>query len=216
MTTAFPDGEDAAAARPDHPWGDEDHPDAAGRAESIAGGDRDERRPGSAGEHNADDRSGSQPMGEDEVSRRFSAIVSGLSGELRWDNAGVTPLPGDPPPDPVAERQIRRELRRQQRRMERTEQVHEQLADEARRRAQDAEDDDHFVPDEPPALVAPRMRTVVAAALVIAGVVLLLGPSILSISPTAVLVFGAALIVTGSSLLVAGLRGHPDDDGSRV
>lgn len=179
------------------------------------------------------------PLGDDEISRRFDDIVSGISADMRWDTKDLatdgdrpTPAPGtaaewygEAAPERVdrSETAERRRLRREERKESRADEVAAQAAENARREAEYASDDEgHFVPGDPPPVGRPRLRTVLAVLLVAVGLFLLVGPNFLRISPNGVLLLAGGIIVVGGSLLVAGLRRtHGDvgdgwDDGSRV
>lgn len=177
------------------------------------------------------------PLGDDEISRRFDDIVSGLSADMLWDTSGPAIEPDSAPaPGTAAEwygsavpertdrsdTAERRRLRREQRRENRADEVTEMAAEQARREAEYASDEGHFVPGEPPPVGRPKTRTVMAIALLAVGLFLLLGPNFLNISPNGVVLLAGATIVAGGSLLIAGLRRtHGDvgdgwDDGSRV
>lgn len=179
------------------------------------------------------------PLGDDEIARRFDDIVSGLSADMRWDTSGPitqpdrgpTPSPGTsaewygtavPERTDRSETAERRRLRREQRKESRAAEVSEMAAEQARREAEYASDEGHFVPGDPAPVGRPKLRTVMAILMLAAGLFLLLGPNFLNISPNGVLLLAGATIVAGGSLLVAGLRRtHGDvgdgwDDGSRV
>lgn len=180
------------------------------------------------------------PLGDDEISRRFDDIVSGMSADMDWDTSGpvkqadrdTTPAPGTsaewygtatPERTDRSETAERRRLRREHRKENRAAEVTEMAAEQARREAEYASDDEgHFVPGEPPPVGRPKLRTVTAILLLAAGMFLLLGPNVLNVSPNGVLLLAGVTIVAGGALLVSGLRRtHGDvgdgwDDGSRV
>lgn len=161
------------------------------------------------------------PVTEEEISRRFAAIVSGIAADMHWDTTG-SDLPasaggaqlylpdGDDDPADTAEQ---RRLRREHRRAERAEEVAAFAAEQADQRAEHEADDEHFVPGEPPPLPVPRLRTVLAVLLIASGIFLLVGPNFLTISPDGLMVFSLGLMVIGAGLLVAGMRGMNGDDG---
>jgi hypothetical protein len=76
------------------------------------------------------------------------------------------------------------------------------------------DDDDHFVPPDPPPLPRPQPQTVGAILLFGLGLVLLVVPSMLGFSAQAGLVFGLLAISGGIVWLIARLRqGPPTDSG---
>ncbi|WP_051266135.1 DUF308 domain-containing protein [Nakamurella lactea] len=200
------------------------------------------------GGNSADDDPGGRRMDEDEISRRFSEIVSPMSQQMHWDvgadaldaAAGTEPggvrssmdyfvEPPNRPPGPAdpdaAQRDTaeRRRLRREQRKANRSAEAAAFAAEQARREAEYAEDDQHYVPGEPPPLTMPKVRTLISVLLIACGIFLLVGPNLLTLSPDGVMIVSAILVLSGGSLLVAGLRRHRNndpgegwDDGSRV
>jgi hypothetical protein len=188
----------------------------------------------------SDDESGGRPMDDDEISRRFSEIVSPMSQSMEWDvsddefdaaapgsdqrsadyrlEAFGGPFVDSQEPDTAERRRQRREHRKANRSAE----AAAFAAEQARREAEYAEDDQHYVPGEPPPLTMPKVRTLIALLLIACGIFLLVGPNLLTISPDGVLIVAAILVLCGGSLLVSGLRhraqdpGEGWDDGSRV
>lgn len=205
MTTASPAG------------GQDDHDDPA--ADHSTGGSA-----GNSAENESADGPIDPMVTDDEIDRRFADIVSGISGEMQWDSTGHQ-QPDDSLPaasaiavDPVDTAEQRRR-RREQRRAERAAEVAEYAADQAAKESAYADDEEHFVPDEPPPLQKPRLRTVLATLMILAGLFLLVGPDFLAVSPNNVLVLSVALVLAGGTLLILGLRrphGDLGDDGSRV
>jgi hypothetical protein len=204
MTTAFPAGS-----------GD-DHDDPA--ADHSAGGSAE----------NESVAGPVDPMVTDaEIDRRFADIISGISDEMQWDATGRKPTDDSfsaasaastVTDDPVDTAEQRRQ-RREQRRAERAAEVAEYAADQAAKESAYADDEEHFVPAEPPPLQKPRLRTVLATLMILAGLFLLVGPDFLAVSPNNVLVLSVALVLAGGTLLILGLRrphGDYGDDGSRV
>lgn len=219
MTTAFPGGADDPQsskdpARPDPARGD---PGAADSSDSATA-DQPTVEPL--------DRLLDGPMSEDEISRRFAVIVSGISADMHWDATTAGHSAAGPAQDAAdsdddaADTAEQRRLRRERRRAERAEEVAAFDAEQANRKAEYEADDEHFVPGEPPPLPVPRLRTVMAVLLIAAGIFLLVGPNFLTISPDGLMVFSLGLMVIGAGLLVAGMRrmnGEDGwDDGSRV
>lgn len=173
----------------------------------------------------------------DDWDRQFSAIVSGISGDMRWEagvaeldegadekaaddaahSTGIRRAPDsiwddaafDAVPDTADDRRLRREMRRAERA--------ESLA--AFQRAQDQlaaareADTEHYVPPEPPPMPRLRRRTVGALALIVMGLVLVVFPALLPASFELIAVLGALLILGGGALLATGIRRHHADDG---
>ena len=171
--------------------------------------------------------------------KQFTAIVSGISGDMRWevtteeldeqaaDHAahpgGFTRAPDsiwdddvDTAPDTAEERRMRRELRRAERAesLAAFQRAQEELA------AARAADTEHFVPPEPPPMPRLKRRTVGAIAMIVMGLVLVMFPALLPASFELIAVLGALLILLGGALLPTGIRRHRNDvgwdDGSRV
>lgn len=205
MTTAFPAG------------GGDEHDDPA--ADHSPGGSAD-----SAAENESEDGPVDPMVTDDEIDRRFADIVSGISSEMQWDATGRKPADdgfsaaSTVAVDPIDTAEQRRR-RREQRRAERAAEVAEYAADQSAKESAYADDDEHFVPGEPPPLQRPRLRTVLAILMILAGLFLLVGPDFLAVSPNNVLVLSVALVLAGGTLLILGLRrplGDHGDDGSRV
>ncbi len=214
MTTAFP-------GNADDPHSSED-PDRKDPRDSDPGDPRDsDPAPDNPDIVRPLDGSMDGPVTEEEISRRFAAIVSGIASDMHWDTTG-SELPasagaaqlylpgGDEDPADTAEQ---RRLRRERRRAERAEEVAAFAAEQANRRAEHEADDEHFVPGEPPPLPVPRLRTVLAVLLIASGIFLLVGPNFLTISPDGLMVFSLGLMVVGAGLLVTGMRRMNGDDG---
>lgn len=192
------------------------------------------------GGNSPDEEPGGRPMDDDEISRRFTDIISGLSDDMHWDGGDDSgndsgddghgrhepagPAAGDnrylDPIDPPAgsprpfepDTAERRRLRREQRKANRSEEAAAFAAEQASREAEYAEDDQHYVPEDPPPLTMPKTKTVIAVLLIACGIFLLVGPNLLTISPDGVMIVSAVLVISGGSLLVAGLRRHHNDD----
>jgi hypothetical protein len=169
----------------------------------------------------------------DDWDRQFTAIVSGISGDMRWaastdeldekaaDDAahrtGILRAPDsiwddasfDPEPDTADDRRLRRELRRAERAesLAAFRQAQEELA--AAREA----DTEHYVPPDPPPMPRLKRRTVGAIALILSGLVLVVFPALLPASFELIAVLGALLILGGGALLASGIRRHHTDDG---
>jgi len=83
------------------------------------------------------------------------------------------------------------------------------------------EDNGHFVPPEPPRLPRPRLRTVAATVVLLAGLAVLFLPWKLGLDDSPLsLLLGMLLTGGGAALLITGMRdapGHDDDpDGGAV
>jgi hypothetical protein len=169
----------------------------------------------------------------DDWDREFTAIVSGISGDMRWEasteeldrkaeddaarGTGIRRAPdsiwddagSDVFEDTAEDRRLRRELRRAERAesLAAFQQAQQELA--AAREA----DTEHFVPPEPPPMPPLRRRTVGALALIVMGLVLVMFPALLPASFELIAVLGALLILGGGALLATGIRRHRTDDG---
>ncbi len=173
-----------------------------------------------------------------DIDARFSAIVSGLSPQMSWDSTETAGLrgsgdaPAAPTVDPFptdrssesddADRAAERARRREFRRLERAAEVAEFEADRARKEAEYAADDAHFVPSDPPPLPRLRRRTVSALLLLVVGVVLMAHPGIVPAPQDLVLVVGMVPTVGALAIFLSMMRrrrGDPGDgwdDGARV
>lgn len=176
----------------------------------------------------------------DDWDKKFTAIVSGITGDIHWS---ATPADLDDAAEKAAEKAPHRsiprapdtiwgdldygesddtaddrKLRRELRRAERAEALaaFQQAQDELD--AARAADTEHFVPPEPPPLPRFQRRTVGAIALIVLGLVLVISPALLPAPFELVAVIGIVLVVTGGGVLFTGLRRHRDgwDDGSQV
>ncbi|MGP4017240.1 DUF308 domain-containing protein [Saccharopolyspora sp. 5N708] len=81
------------------------------------------------------------------------------------------------------------------------------------------EEEEHFVPPEPPPLPTPRLPTLIGIAVIVVGVVLLLVPGLAGMSSTITLPLGLVLISAGIGWLLLRLRQGPpnsDDDGAQI
>lgn len=184
-----------------------------------------------------------EPPAED-WNAQFTAIVSGISGSMRWEataddlDAGAAGAQGSADPsgerpsyprapdsiwtddeaDTAESRRFRRELRRQ----ERADALAAHLQAQAEFEAAMAADDEHFVPPPPPPLPKLRRRTVVALLLIALGILLLAWPSLLPASFELIMVLALVLVLGGAAILVAGMRRHRGqpgegwDDGAEV
>lgn len=75
-------------------------------------------------------------------------------------------------------------------------------------------DDGHYVPPAPPKLPVPRLRTVLATAMVVLGLAVLFVPFRIGLDDSTVMVLlGLLLTGGGAALLVAGMRDAPWDSG---
>jgi hypothetical protein len=170
-----------------------------------------------------------------DLDAEFSAIVSGISGEMHWDATAddldaaashplagppaalperpalpVPPVTAAPPgPDTADDRRRRRQLRRWEREAELEAFQEEKAAVEAERAA----DTEHFVPPPPPPLPRPTGRTIGAVLLIVAGIVVLAWPRLLAVTGEVTLVLALLLIVSGLGLLLFGLRRRHGDPG---
>jgi hypothetical protein len=84
-----------------------------------------------------------------------------------------------------------------------------------------ADPDDHFVPPDPPPLPRPRLGFVAAIALLLAGLVMLISPSLLGLSDAYCTPLGLTTMIVGGVVLVFLLRpgtseADEEDDGSRL
>jgi len=194
---------------------------------SVAGFPIDPERRGS------NDGAGSGEPPADDWNAQFTAIVSGISGSMRWqateqdlDEAAATGSPvadddadsTEPPrypramdtlwtdaePDSAESRRLRRELRRQ----ERAEELAAHLQAQADFEAEMAADTEHFVPPPPPPLPRLRRRTVAALLLIAVGILLLAWPALVPAPLDLIVVVGLVLILGGGAILVAGMRRH--------
>jgi hypothetical protein len=86
--------------------------------------------------------------------------------------------------------------------------------------SQPDEEDEHFVPPEPPPLPTPRPTTLIGIAVIALGVLLLLVPGLAGLSTSLTMPLGLVLISAGIGWLLLRLRhgGPPnsDDDGAQV
>jgi hypothetical protein len=84
----------------------------------------------------------------------------------------------------------------------------------------EASDDEHYVPPEPPPLPKLRAGTIVAVLLGIGGLVVLMAPSVVDLAPRVALPVGALAVVGSATALVLRMRRGPprggDDDGAQV
>lgn len=79
--------------------------------------------------------------------------------------------------------------------------------------SEDVEEEEHFVPPEPPPLPRVEAITIGAVILVVAGIGLIAFPALLTMNPTLTMVVGLLLAVGGGALLVSRLRGEGPEDG---
>ncbi|MDQ6657556.1 MAG: hypothetical protein M3Z00_04910 [Actinomycetota bacterium] len=194
MTAAIPDG------------GDERRPDQRG-----ADGDQQD-----AADVNQQPAEGESQWDDEEIDRRFTAIVSEMSADMQW---GTTKSTGEAaaPPDGYLGRAVidsaeQRRLRREFRRAEREAEVAAFAAEQARKEADYAADTEHFVPADPPPIKKPKLSTVLAAVLIIGGIFVLIGPNYLTVSPNGVVILSGSLILAGCGLLLAGMRRQAGSD----
>ncbi len=179
----------------------------------------------------------------DDWNAQFTAIVSGISGSMRWetgaDQSADSPERRDPaypraePADLGSHDGDRydgdrydtdwydddtdtaesRRLRRELRRQERSEELAAHLQAQADAEAEMAADEEHFVPPPPPPLPRLRRRTVGALLLIVTGILLLSWPALLPASTDLIVVLALLLIMGGAGILVAGMRRHRGEPG---
>lgn len=81
-------------------------------------------------------------------------------------------------------------------------------------------DDEHYVPPEPPPLPRLRPMTITALVLLLAGIVLLIGPGILGLDTRFATPIGLIALASGGLLLLLRIRRTPPnldrDDGAQV
>ncbi|MDQ2848528.1 MAG: hypothetical protein M3Y77_19780 [Actinomycetota bacterium] len=194
MTAAIPDGGDDRC--PDH--------------RSADGNGHDDEDPS---QQPAD---GESQWDDEEIDRRFSAIVSEMSADMQWGTTKSGDEVGKPPDgylgraviDSAEQRRQRREFRRAEREAE----VAAFTAEQARKEAEYAADTEHFVPADPPPIKKPKLRTVLAAVLIVCGIFVLIGPNLLTVSPNGIIILSGSLIFAGCGLLLAGMRRHAGSD----
>jgi len=158
---------------------------------------------------------------EDDIAARFAAIVSPIASTMNWDPH--TDVRSD---DAVADEQEaqeraeaervatearERELRRERRREERARELAEYNAEKAELESAYNSDDDHFTPPEPPPLPRLRPATLGAVLLMLAGLTLIVFPTLLVIDTQLTMVVGLMLLTGGAVTLVSKLRAHDDD-----
>lgn len=194
---------------------------------SIAGYPTD---PGDQGPHDGSNRPMPSEPPPDDWNAEFTAIVSGISGSMRWEATGddldthaeeSDRAQGEQAPavfegpwyedaqDTAESRRFRRELRRQ----ERADALAAHLQAKAEFEAEMAADDEHFVPPPPPPLPRLRRRTVAALLLIALGILLLAWPALLPVPFDAIMVLALALILGGATVLVIGMRRHRGEPG---
>lgn len=113
--------------------------------------------------------------------------------------------------DRIAREARERELRRERRREERARELAEYQAERAELEAAYNSDDDHFTPPEPPPLPRLRPATLGAVLMMIAGLSLIVFPTLLVIDTQLTMVLGLMLLGGGAVTLVSRLRAHDDD-----
>lgn len=171
---------------------------------------------------------------EDDIAARFAAIVSPIASSMNWDPETRTAPAADPRADQHAAdaadrvarekaaaeqteaeriaREVReRDLRRERRREERARELAEYQAERAELESAYNSDDDHFTPPEPPPLPRLRPATLGAVLLMLAGLALIVFPTLLVIDTQLTMVLGLLLLGGGAVTLVSRLRAHDDD-----
>lgn len=176
---------------------------------------------------------------------QFTAIVSGISGSMRWGTtadeldahaveaadaaASDAPTnqarPGDFPraPDSIwtvapADTAEDRRMRRELRRAERAAELAAFQQAQAEVEAARAADTEHYVPPPPPPLPKLRRRTAGALVLMVVGLALLVFPWLLPAPFEMIAVLGLLSLLGGAAILIQGMRssrGDPDD-GAQV
>ena len=99
----------------------------------------------------------------------------------------------------------------ERRREERARELAEFNAEKAELESAYNSDDDHFTPPEPPPLPRLRPATVGAVLLMLAGMALIVFPTLLVIDTQLTMVLGLMLLAAGAVTLVSRLRAHDDD-----
>lgn len=164
--------------------------------------------------------------------KEFSAIVSGITGEMRWS---ATTEDLDQQADDTAAQQstfVRapesiwtdsgqdtaedRKMRREMRRAERAESLAAFRQAQEELEAARAADTEHFVAPEPPPIPRLKRRTVGALAMIVMGLVLVIFPVLLPAPFELIAILGLGLILGGAAILLTGLRKHHGDDGAQV
>lgn len=158
---------------------------------------------------------------EDDIAARFAAIVSPIASTMNWDadtdvrSADAVAVERAAQERVEAERVAweahERELRRERRREERARELAEFNAEKAELEAAYNSDDDHFTPPEPPPLPRLRPATLGAVLLMLAGLALIVFPTLLVIDTQLTMVLGLMLLAGGAATLVSRLRAHDDD-----
>lgn len=201
---------------------------------SIAGYPTD---PGNEG-RDQDGRATPAEPPPDDWNASFTAIVSGISGDMRWEASGKDldqraeqatresttrdrpdfprapdSIWADVAPDTADDRKLRRELRREEREAEFAA-FHDAQAE---REAAHAADTEHYEPPAPPPMPRFRRSSVVATLLIIAGLALIISPRLLPASLELVVVIGILMIFGGGWVLAQRLRHrHDGDNGAEV
>lgn len=190
-------------------------------AEDDGSAQHDDERP-EAAPAEARGRSWRSHPSDADVDARFLQIVSGImvdGGQLRHPSGTGPAADGVADGQQLHETGLDRARRRELRRLEREEEVAAFAAREAEVQAQRDADDAHFEPPEPPPLPRPKGRTIGAALMILAGIVLLAKPSLLAVGVDLTLVLAVGLILGGAVVLLTGIwRRHAggEDDGAVV
>jgi hypothetical protein len=190
--------------------------------------------PGDQGPHDGSNRPVPSEPPPDDWNAKFTAIVSGISGGMRWevsdpelddeagsdaDGADADPGNGGHPAHPPVYPRAReipwtsetdtpetRRLRREIRRQERADALAAHLQAKAEFEAEMAADEEHYVPPVPPPIPRPKRRTVAALLLLAVGILLLAWPTLLPVSGDLNVVLSLILILGGLTILVLGMR----------
>ena len=164
----------------------------------------DERPDGAPG----DQRGWRSHPSDADVDATFLQIVSGLmvdGGRHRHPSGNGPALQNATEDEPQHDTGLDRARRRELRRLERAQEVAAFAAREAEVEAERDADDAHFEPPEPPPLPRPKGRTIGAALMILAGIVLLAKPGLLAVEIDLTLVLAVGLILGGAVVLLTGI-----------
>jgi hypothetical protein len=151
--------------------------------------------------------------GPEDIDAAFAEIVADLERDTKFGK-----WPGeddDAQPQPSPEEQTRPAASAP----EETKPVEPPAEQGPRDWAPAAEEEEHFVPPEPPPLPIPRPATFLGVGIVVLGVLVLLIPGLAGIAATVKLPLGLVLISAGIGWLLFRLRHTPpsdSDDGAQV
>ncbi len=150
--------------------------------------------------------------GPEDIDAAFAEIVRDLERDTKFGK-----WPGeDDSAEPTSDEQTRPAVSAP----DETEPVEPAVEQGPRDWAPAAEEEEHFVPPEPPPLPIPRPATFLGVGIVVLGVLVLLIPGLAGIATTVKLPLGLVLISAGIGWLLFRLRHSPpsdsDDDGAQV